>query len=169
MGGGMNQGMGGGFGGGMGGGMGGMGGGGMGGMGGGGFFNVEAEKARKVKVQTVCLEHGKKDPHSNIKYKIVPIETFTSKPEVIEVCKMLGRGEIDQVSAQAAAWNLANDLSWQELANKIGAKHLNGSVEMFFHPKHIHVAMLAARVAESRAAEIKEKAKNDKSGSLSQR
>ncbi|MGY8732642.1 MAG: hypothetical protein ACKVK0_10915 [Pirellulales bacterium] len=61
-GGGGQQGMGGG-GGGMGMGGGGQGGGmGMGGGGMGGFQNIEPGRVRKVKVATVCLEHGKKDP-----------------------------------------------------------------------------------------------------------
>ena len=59
---------------GMGGGGMGMGGGGMGGGGGGGFFNIPAEKVGQFKVQTVCLEHGKKDPRPAIPYEIKPIE-----------------------------------------------------------------------------------------------
>ncbi len=52
---------------GMGGGMGmGMGMGGPGGGGGGapgGFFNIAPEKVRKLSVDVVCLDHGKKDPN----------------------------------------------------------------------------------------------------------
>jgi hypothetical protein len=153
-GGGFNQSFGGGFGGGGFGG-GGFGGGGFGGGGfggqGGGFFNVEPEKARKVKVAVVCLEHGKKDPNPRVEYEIKPIESVTSKPDVVEVCKMLGRGDIDQLSAQAATWNLANGLSWVELANKIGVKHLNGTIEPFFLTQHINRAVVIAREAERRA------------------
>ncbi len=170
LGGGGNQGVGGGFGGGgLGGG--GLGGGGLGGGGGaGGFFNVEPEKARKVKVAVMCLEHGKKDPNLNVKYQIVPIDTFTDKAEVIEVCKMLGRGEVDQVAAQAAVWNLANEISWQELAAKVGVKHLNGSTEPFFTLAQIQLGMKIGRVAEERAAAIKsDSAKGSKSDSLSQK
>jgi hypothetical protein len=168
-GGGFQQSFGGGFGGGGFGG-GGFGGGGFGGggqFGGGGFFNVEPEKAKKVKVATVCLEHGKKDPHPNIKYTIKPIESFTKKQDVIEVCKMLGRGELDQVSAQAAAWHLANDISWVQLANKIGVKHINGSVEPFFQPRHIDLAMRAAKAAEFRAEKLRTEKESEKSDSIS--
>ena len=62
-----------GMGGGMMGGGGGMMGGGGGMMGGGGMFNVAPEKVAKVKLVTVCLDHGKKDPESAF-----PISSFPS-------------------------------------------------------------------------------------------
>jgi hypothetical protein len=145
-GGGANQGMGGGM---MGGGM-------MGGMGGGGFFNVGAERAVKIKVVTVCLEHGKKDPSPHVEYKLVKLESFAQNAAAREVVKMLARGEIDQHSAQAAVWNLENGLSWQELAQKIGVKHLNGTIEPYFSPAHLRRALAAAKVAESRAEKSSE-------------
>ena len=51
-------------------------GGGMGGMGGmgGGMFNVPPEQTGKIKVPTVCLEHGKAEPHAKIPYEIKPID-----------------------------------------------------------------------------------------------
>ena len=163
-------GMGGGMGGGGMGGMGGMGGGGGGGgqsvgggggtgggtsgseMGGGGagIFNVLPQKVRKVKAVTMCLEHGKPDPTPRMKYIVVPVEQFTNKPEVIELCKMLGRGEIPPKAAQAAAWRLANGLSWEELASKDRVRLLNGYVEKWFAPQDIALAMQIAGVAVHR-------------------
>ena len=44
----------------------------MGGMmGGGGFMSVAPEQVSKLKVTTVCLEHGKPDPNPKMAYKIV--------------------------------------------------------------------------------------------------
>jgi hypothetical protein len=149
-GGGQQQGMGGGGGGGMG--MGGGGGMGMGGGGGmGGFQNIEPGRVRKVKVTTVCLEHGKKDPNPRIKYDIVPIENFTRNAQVIELCRMLGSGKLDQMSAQAAAWHLTDNLSWQQLVQKIGATHLNGSSERYFHPNQVALGMRYVQIAQQRA------------------
>jgi len=154
MGGGGMQGMGGGMGGMGGGGMGGMmGGGGMGGMGGGGgFFNVGPEKVGKIKVNTVCLEHGKKDPNIRVPYRLIPIESFTQKEDVIQLCKMLGRGEIPQNSAQAAAWHMANGLSWGELAAKVRIKHFDGSTEMYFSPGEVEAASRISAESSRRAA-----------------
>ncbi len=131
--GGMGGGMGGMGGGGMGGGMGGMGGGGgqtmggggmggggggmgMGGMGG-GMFRVAPEKTHKIVSNTVCLEFGKPDPNSIMTYNIVPIESVAKDPRVVELCRMLSRGEIPTNVAQAAAWRLIDGLSWEKLAS----------------------------------------------------
>ena len=133
---------------GMGGGMGmGMG---MGGMGMGGFFNVGPDRVGKIKVQTVCLEHGKEDPNPRVPYELRPITSFTQKAELIEMCKMLGRGEIDQVSAQAAAWHLSDGLTWDQLAQKVKIRHLNGQTEMYFSPSQLQQAMQAVRTATER-------------------
>jgi hypothetical protein len=148
------QGMGGGFGGmggmgGMGGGMGGFGGGGFGGMGG-GFFNVAAEKEGKVKVTTVCLEHGKTEPNPRMKYTIQPIEALTKDPRVVEVCKMVGRGDVPQNAGQAAAWFLANGLSWQELRAKDRIRSVAGTAK-YFSEQELALAMQIASIAATRA------------------
>ena len=139
-GGGGNQGVGGGFGGGQGGGGFGGGGGGLGG----GMFNVGPGKVGKIKVSTVCLEHGKREPNTRLPYRIVPIESFTDKPEVIELCRLVGSGRLNPVAAQAAAWNLANGMSWSELARKVGKRHLNGSTEAYFTPQQLAFGMRIA-------------------------
>ncbi len=131
-GGGGGQGVGGGFGGGGGGlGGGGFGGGGGGLGGGGGVFNVAPEKVRKIKVNLVCLEHGKDDPTPRMQYKLVPIKSFTEDQRVIDLCSLLGRGAIPQNAAQAAAWHLANGLSWDELALKNRVKTRFQTVRYF--------------------------------------
>ena len=114
-----------------------MGGGGMGG----GFFNVGPEKVGKIKVTTVCLEHGKKDPNPRVPYEMKPATEFTQDPKVIEVLTMLGGQQISQETAQAAAWHLTDGLTWRQLAQKVKIKHLNGSVEMFFNAPQLRMAM----------------------------
>jgi hypothetical protein len=135
-----------GFGGGM---MGGMGG--MGGMMGGGMFNVAPEKVTKIKFVAVCLDHGLKDPNPHVEYTLVPIESYAKDPAVTEVVKLLAKGKVDQHSAQAAAWHLQNGLSWKELAQKVGAKHLDGSIEPYFTALHLRRATAAARFAQEQA------------------
>ncbi len=147
-------GMGGGLGGGLdGGGMGGGGGaqtmgGGMGGMGGGGMgmFNVAPEQVGDFKVTTVCLEHGKDEPNPHVPYEIRPLQDVTSEPELIEVCSMLGKGMMNQRVAQVAAWHLANDMSWQELAAK-QLRFANGTRAPYFTPQEIRAAMQAVAFA----------------------
>ncbi|MEE8452952.1 MAG: hypothetical protein V3R99_13585 [Thermoguttaceae bacterium] len=138
-GGGRNQGFGGGMGGGRGMGM------------GGGMFNVAPEKVGKLKVTTVCLEHGKREPQPAMKYEIKPIESFTDKPEVHQLCRMLGTGQISQRAAQVAAWHLNNDMSWQELAAK-RLKHANGTSRPYFAPHELQggmqISAMATKLAE---------------------
>jgi hypothetical protein len=143
----------------------GMGGGGMG-MGG-GMFNVPPEKVRQVKLPIVCLEHGKKDPKPTIPYEIRPIDSFTQKAGVKELMQMLGSGKISQRAAQAAAWHLQNGLSWEELANKVGIQHINGSREPYFNPQEIQFGMKLAAMAQQQAEAHKKKDK-EKTNSLDQ-
>ena len=148
-----NQGIGGGFGGGQGGGgFGGRGGGGLGGGGvGGGVFNIPAGKSGKISVKTVCLEEGKEDPKHYIDYVVQPLENLTTNPEVFEVCRMLANDEVAQPVAQAAAWNIENNLSWEELLVKNRVERMDGSFERYFHPNHIRFATQVVTVATERA------------------
>jgi hypothetical protein len=131
---------------------GGLGGGGLGGGGlGGGVLNVDPGFIGKAKVTSVCLEHGKPEPTAKMKYTIKPITALTDKPEVAEVCKMLVRGEIDQASAQAAAWHLQDGLTWEQLATKEKVRLSNGYVEMYFNRANLALAMQATKAAAERA------------------
>ena len=116
----------------------------------------EPDKVGKIKVETMCLEHGKDDPNPRMKYEIRPVESLTKDPRVIELCKMLGRGEVPQNSAQAAAWHLANGLSWQELAAKDRYhSQFTGTSQKFFSQLEIDLAMRIAGAAVERAEEAK--------------
>lgn len=154
--GGSGQGIGGGFG---GGGLGG------GGFGGGGVFNILPERVGKLRVTTVCLEHGKREPRPAMKYDIKPIAQFTDKEEVHELCRMLGSGAVDQRSAQAAAWHLNSDMTWQQLVAK-RFKFANGMTRPYFHRAEIQRAMQTVSVATQLAKQRKQAGGR---GSLSER
>jgi len=102
-----------------------------------GFMRIEPEKTRKLTATTVCLEHGKPDPHPRIAYQMIPIEKFTDNAQVVELCRQLGRHEIAQTTAQAAAWHLANGLSWEKIAgiNRLESRYL-GNIK-FFKPAEL--------------------------------
>ena len=138
-------------------------GGGMGGMGG-GMFNIPAEAVGDVKVATVCLEHGKKEPNARMTYEIRPIESFTDKEEVKVLCQMLGEGEIPQRSAQAAAWHLSNDMSWQDLASE-KIERANGAVQSYFNPREVQLGMQIVNEVKNRI----EKQSSQPTESLSER
>lgn len=125
--------------------------GGGGNPGGGAVFNIGPEKVAKIKIDAVCLEHGKESPNPHVSYELVPAEAYTSDVRVTELLAMLSRGEIDQRPAQAAAWHFANGLSWQQLAEKVGTRHLNGHTELYFSSREIEQAQQAATTAARRA------------------
>ena len=148
----------------VGGGMGGMGGMGGGGMGG-GFFSVPAEKVGQFKVTTVCLEHGKPEPRPAIPYQIKRLEEVSDKPEVQEVCRMVGEGQLPQRVAQLATWHFANGMSWEQLAAE-KYRCANGTGVPAYSPQELQAAMQVAAAA-TKLVQEREKA-NSKSDSMSQ-
>jgi len=79
-------------------------------------FNVAPENVAQLRLTSVCLEYGKPNPRPKMPYAIQPIQSATEKAEVEALCRMLGRGQVGQRAAQAAAWHLANEMSWEQLA-----------------------------------------------------
>ncbi len=152
--GGGGQGVGGGFGGGgggLGGGGGGLGGGGGGIGGGGGLFRVEPDKPRKMTVATVCLNHGKADPNPRMKYKLVRLAEVNDSLVIEGICQGLATGKVSQNVAQAAAWHVANGLTWDELVRKPRVVSEYTGVEMFFSRLEVQAAMRLAALASSEA------------------
>ena len=161
-GGGGGQGIGGGFGGGGGGFGGGQGGGGFGGgQGGGGFFRVEPDRPRKMTVATICLNHGKADPNPRMKYKVVRLAEVNDSPVIEGFCRGLASGKVSQNVAQAAAWHVANGLTWEVLVRKPRVISEYTGVEMFFSKFEVQAAMrltwLVSTEAEIRACKASNK------------
>lgn len=132
----------------LGGGM--MGGGGM--AGGGGMFSIPAEKVGQLKATTVCLEYGKPEPHPTTAYTIKPIEQYTDKPELQELCQLVGTSTLNQRVAQLAAWNLANGLTWEQLS-KIEYRFANGTTAPQYSTEEIQLAMQLTAVVTKTAQE----------------
>ena len=163
-GGGGNQGGGGGFGGGGGGGGFGGGGGGRGGGGaggGGGVFNIPPGRVGKVSVNTFCLEHGKRDPRPRMEYTIKPIDSMSKDKKIHEMCRMMANDEISPNVAQAAAWNVANELSWEFLLTKNRVERMGGYYERYFSPAELEIAQRVVTESERRAKLRKDEKKDD--------
>lgn len=144
-----------------GGGGGGLGGGGLGGGGGGlggggGFFSIPPEKIVRLPVKSVCLEHGKPEPSPRMKYRVFPVEYVSKDPVLKELLNLVATGRINEKVAQAAAWNIANKKSWQELA-AMRFRRL-GSLPDTPHFSHLELTYAQNLVAVSRqkAAEKKD-------------
>ena len=82
----------------------------------GALFNVLPGKIVKQKLSCVCLEFGRPDPNPRLPYRLERLENVQPKPELRQVLVALNRGACSQRVAQLAAWHLANDMTWQQLA-----------------------------------------------------
>lgn len=165
-GGGQQQSFGGGFGGGglggggFGGGFGGIGGGGYGGFGGGGFFSVPPERTVRVPYYSVCLDHGKPEPTPRATFKLVKVEDYTKNAALRNLINLIGTNprKINRKAAQAAAWHLANNMSWRALVNK-RVRRLGGAPPVpYFHPREIVGARNLVVVASRKKDEQKKPA-----------
>jgi len=152
----------------MGGGMagGGMAGGGMaGGGGGGGMFSVPPERTAKVPYHSVCLEHGKNDPDPTTRYKVVPVDEYTKDDQLSALLSLVGSKSIDPQVAQAAAWHLANKLSWDDLtvkrSNEIGETDLPYFSQQALAQAQ-QLVIEVRRVAHERAEQRAKTAKSEK-------
>jgi hypothetical protein len=96
-----------------------------------GLMNIEPEKVGQIKLRTVCLEYGKPSPTAHVPYQIKPLAEVTTKPGVFELCARLGDRDISQGSIQAAAWHLANDMSWERLGKFSSAGIVMNHNELF--------------------------------------
>jgi hypothetical protein len=124
---------------------------GIGGAQGGGMFSLPPEKTRVVKVTTVCLEHGKPEPSPLRSYKLVELDSYSADPRLEQLMQSIGKGEVSQKVAQAAAWHIANGLTWQQLAaEKID--HAGGVPdEPFFTPAELQAAFRVVEIVTKRA------------------
>lgn len=150
-------------GGGMGGGGGGMGGGG-GGMGGGGggmgMFSIPPQKVVRLPYRGVCLEHGKREPTSRMRYKLVPVEEYSKDAGLHELLRLVARGRLATPVAQAAAWNINNRMPWQALAAKRRTRLGGGYQPPFFHLQHLISARQVVAFSKARGAERQRNTKN---------
>jgi hypothetical protein len=80
-----------------------------------GSFILTPDRVVQLKVLSVCLDRGRPGPGPEFRYVVRPLSEVTGILGVYEICRMLGRGELSHRAAQAAAWHLANRLSWKEL------------------------------------------------------
>ena len=74
---------------------------------------------------------------------------------------MLANDEISQPVAQAAAWNVTDGLSWQELSVKNRIERMDGSYERYFAPQHLYFAQRVVPAAAERA-QLRAKAEKEK-------
>ena len=107
-------------------------------------------KTRVFRFSTVCLEHGKAEPSARMPYRMIALDTWSDEPRLAFVMECLASGVITQKVAQAAAWHIANGLSWERLAAET-IDHIGGVPdEPFFTAAELAAARQVVDVAEKR-------------------
>ena len=130
------------------------------------MFNIAPEKSVRQNVKTVCLEHGKREPRSFMKYELKPLEAVTDKKEVHMLCALVGRGEVDQKSAQAAVWHYNNGMTWEELAGKTHKPRIDSMYYVpYFSQQQMAYAMTLGKKIEEKV--VKEATTEKKESSSS--
>lgn len=117
---------------------------------------IPPERVGEVKLKAVCLDYGKPDPRQALTYDVRPFEEVTSQPGVAEVCTLMAQGKITRRVAQAAAWHLNNDLSWDQV-EKIKVNPILAESYSYFEPNEIKAGKAAAEQALKQAEANKTK------------
>ena len=86
----------------------------------------------------------------------MPADEHITKPAVIELLKAFGRGELNHGAAQAAAWNLNSNMSWDALAAKQTGTVRNINRSPYFSTDQIRAGIRYAEEATRRAEEAAE-------------
>ncbi len=130
-----------------------------------GGLRVMPGKTRTIRVTTVCLEHGKAEPSQRRPYKLVKLDSYSQDPKLAVVLEALGRGELPQKVAQAAAWHMASGLSWERLSAEM-IDHAGGVPdEPFFTPAELQAAHRVVEIATAQAASAGKATSQSMSGS----
>tara|TARA_R110002095_G_scaffold102921_1_gene90235 strand:+ start:1409 stop:2269 length:861 start_codon:yes stop_codon:yes gene_type:complete len=96
-----------------------------------GLFTIPAEKTVRLRLQSVCLEHGKPSPSSLKTYELRPIESQVQDKALVLLLTKFDPRYDDWEMMQAIAWHLSSHMEWQELANEKKDRVIGGGVPLF--------------------------------------
>jgi hypothetical protein len=116
-----------------------------------GFFSVPPERIARIEYSSVCLQHGAPEPRGGNTYQLVRVEQFSKDPRLAGVLRRVGRPGQDAEALQAAAWHVANGMTWDELSGK-RRRHLNAASEPYFARSDVEIAREIVRQTEVQLA-----------------
>ncbi len=116
-----------------------------------GFFSIPPEKTVQIGLNSVCLNHGRREPNAGVKYQLVKAESVTTDPVLIQLLEDYS-ARTNREAQQAAAWHLANGLSWEQIGQLTDQK-IPGSPTPLFSAAHLKGAKSLVDQAKKSAAE----------------
>ena len=111
-----------------------------------GLFSVPAGRTVKRRFPAVCLQHGFKTPNPRMEYRLARLSDTTSNESIPALLSWLGTKQCSQESAQLAAWHLASEVSWEELA-KTKRILANGRTVRLYNGQQLSAAKSLAAAA----------------------
>lgn len=118
------------------------------------FFSIPPEKTVRLRMGTVCLDHGKPDPSPRKTYVLRPIEELTARNRPLyHLLTRYNARTTDRKALQAAAWHLSNGLSWKELARKQKSNLSPIAATRYFTEGQLKEAVKLVEAAEKKAKE----------------
>jgi hypothetical protein len=116
-------------------------------------FSLAAGQTLAIRVPTVCLEHGKREPTPRMPYRLEPLAKVSEDPKLAIVLGGLASGHLTQKVAQAAAWHLSSGRTWEQLAAEV-IDRAGGDPDLpVFTAAELAAARKAVEVAKRLAAE----------------
>lgn len=116
-----------------------------------GFFSIPPEKTVQIGLNSVCLNYGRREPSAGMKYQLVKAETVTTDPVLIQLLEDYSP-RTNREAQQAAAWNLANGLTWEQIGQLTDQK-IPGSPTPLFSAAQLKGAKSLVEQAKKSAAE----------------
>lgn len=80
------------------------------------FFSIPPDRSVWLKIDSVCLDQGKPTPRPKMPYVLVPVEEQVDDPVLQQLLAEYDPAKHDRDVLQAAAWHLASEKSWRDLA-----------------------------------------------------
>ncbi|MDB5343220.1 MAG: hypothetical protein JWP89_1597 [Schlesneria sp.] len=122
----------------------------------GGFmFSIPPEKTVQLAFNSVCLNYGRREPHAGMKYKLAKAESVTTDPVLLQLLEDYSP-RTARDAQQAAAWHLANGLTWEQIAQLMDEK-IPGNPTPYFSAQQIQAAKTLVEKSEKSAVDRPQK------------
>ena len=81
-------------------------------------FTIPARGKVMIALHSACAEHGKRPPIARMTYQLKPLDKQVENETLREIIQAYDPAKTDSLAFQAVVWHLANEMSWEDLAQK---------------------------------------------------